>query len=468
MTDLTMTIDGAAVASERYFDVLNPATGNIVAAAPDCTTQQLDAAMDSSSRAFITWRADEDRRREALRQAAKAIAAAAAEIAPLLTAEQGKPLRDSTGEVLGTSAWFKYYANLELPREVIQDDDRVFAEVVRRPIGPVAAITPWNYPLLLDAWKIAPALRAGNTVVAKPSPYTPLTTLKLGEILREALPPGVLNVISGRDPLGAAMTAHRAPRKISFTGSVQSGRRVAAAAVDGFKRVTLELGGNDAAIVLADADVGAIASKLFWGAFTNNGQVCSAIKRLYVPEPMYDDVVDALAALATTVRVGNGLDDGVQLGPLNNRAQLDRVSELVDDAVNTGARVAAGGVRMDGDGYFYAPTIIADVADGTRLVDEEQFGPALPVISYRRVEEAVAHANASNFGLSGSVWSSDTERAGMVAAQLECGTAWVNTHIALAPHQPFGGVKWSGLGVENGPWGLYGFTELQVIHRAKA
>ena len=463
-----MTIDGRAVAGGAAFDVVNPATGDVVTGAPDCSPEQLDAAMDSAARAFATWRGDESARRLALKTAAGAIAGAVDDLAPLLTAEQGKPLKDARGEVLGTSAWFAYFADLDLPREVIQDDDRTFAEVIRRPLGPVAAITPWNYPLLLASWKIAPALRAGNTVVLKPSPYTPLTTLKLGEVLRGVLPPGVLNVVSGRDPLGAAMTAHHVPRKISFTGSVATGRRVAASAADSLKRVTLELGGNDAAIVLDDADPAKIAGRLFWGAFTNNGQVCSAIKRLYVPEALYDDVVDALAAQATKARVGNGADEGVQLGPLNNAAQLERVSELVDDALNTGARVAAGGRRIGERGYFYEPTIVADVANGTRLVDEEQFGPALPVISYRTEDEAISHANATNFGLSGSVWSSDPERASAVAERLDCGTAWVNTHIALAPHQPFGGLKWSGIGVENGPWGLYGFTELQVLHRSKS
>ena len=463
-----MTIDGAGVAGDAGFEVTNPATGSVVATAPDCSAAQLDSAMNAAARAFGRWRADEDTRRTALKDAAAAIAGAVDQLAPLLTAEQGKPLKDARLEVMGTSAWFAYFAQLELPREVIQDDERVHAEVVRRPLGPVAAITPWNYPLLLAAWKVAPALRAGNTVVAKPSPYTPLTTLQLGEVLRDSIPPGVLNVVSGRDPLGAAMTSHPVPRKISFTGSVSTGRKVAVAAAESLKRVTLELGGNDAAIVLDDADPAKIAGRLFWGAFTNNGQVCSAIKRLYVPESMYDDMLDALAAQATKVRVGNGADEGVQLGPLNNSAQLERVSELVDDALNTGGRVVVGGRRTGDRGFFYEPTIVADVANGTRIVDEEQFGPALPVVAYRTEDEAINHANATNFGLSGSVWSSDPDRASAVAEQLECGTAWVNTHIALAPHQPFGGVKWSGIGVENGPWGLYGFTELQVVHRAKS
>jgi acyl-CoA reductase-like NAD-dependent aldehyde dehydrogenase len=340
-------------------------------------------------------------------------------------------------------------------------------EVVRRPLGVVAAITPWNFPLVLAAWKIAPALLAGNTMVLKPSPFTPLSTLKMGEILASVLPPGVLNVVSGGDELGSWMTAHPVPRKISFTGSVSTGKRVAAAAAPDLKRVTLELGGNDPAILLDDVDPATVADSVFRQAFANNGQVCSAIKRVYVPEAIYDTVVEALAEKARAAKVGDGTLADTELGPINNKPQFERVSGLVADAIAGGARAAAGGKPMDGPGYFFQPTILADVTDGVRIVDEEQFGPALPVIAYRDIDDALARANATHFGLSGSVWGADPVRAGQVAEQLECGTAWVNTHLALAPHQPFGGAKWSGIGVENGPWGYYGFTELQVVHRAK-
>ncbi|MHB1913111.1 MAG: aldehyde dehydrogenase family protein, partial [Acidimicrobiales bacterium] len=396
-----------------------------------------------------------------------AMFAAAGELGPILMAEQGKPLNEAATEAFAAGIWFKYYADLELPRQVIQDDDAAFAEVMRRPLGVVAAITPWNFPLVLASWKIAPALLAGNTMVLKPSPYTPLATLKMGEILAGILPPGVLNVVSGGDELGKWMTSHPVPRKISFTGSVATGKHVAAAAAPDLKRVTLELGGNDPAIVLDDVDPAAIADKLFWGAFQNNGQVCSAVKRVYVPERLYDDVVEALADRARRVKVGEGSTEGVQLGPINNKPQFDRVSELVADAIKGGAKAVTGGKAIEGNGYFFEPTILADVSDGTRIVDEEQFGPALPIISYRNLDDAVERANSTHFGLSGSVWSADPERGAEVAARLECGTAWVNSHLQLAPHQPFGGAKWSGIGVENGPWGFYAFTELQVIYRAK-
>ena len=463
-----MTIDGELVSTEGTFDVVNPATGAPETQAPDCTAQQLDAAMESAAKAYRGWRADEAARRDALRKAADVLMASANDIAPILTQEQGKPLGEATFEVYGAAMWLQYYAGLELPRQVLQDDESAFVEVIHRPLGVVAAITPWNFPLVLASWKIAPALVAGNTMVLKPSPFTPRSTLKLGEILRGVLPPGVLNVVSGQDPLGATMTGHPVPRKISFTGSVATGKKVAAAAAPDLKRVTLELGGNDPAIVLDDVDVDAMVDKLFWGAFQNNGQVCSAIKRVYVPESLHDRIVDGLAERARSVKVGAGTEADVRLGPINNRPQFERVSELVSDALSGGAVAVAGGKPMDGDGFFFEPTILTNLTDGVRIVDEEQFGPALPVITYRDIDEVVERANSTHFGLSGSVWGTDAERASRVAARLECGTAWINTHLALSPQQPFGGAKWSGIGVENGTWGLLSFCEPQVIHNARA
>jgi acyl-CoA reductase-like NAD-dependent aldehyde dehydrogenase len=462
-----MTIGGEAVPTAATFDVVNPATGRALAAAPDCTEEQLDAAMESAAKAYRDWRSDEGVRRDALRTVADVLESSVDDLAPLLTAEQGKPLRDAKREVRGAALWCRYFAGLEVPREVIQDDERALVEVLRKPLGVVAAITPWNFPVTLASWKIAPALLAGNTMVLKPSPFTPLSSLRIGELLRGVLPPGVLNVVSGGDALGAWMTAHPVPRKISFTGSVATGKRVAAAAAPDLKRVTLELGGNDPAILLDDVDPEAVADRVFWAAFANNGQVCSAIKRVYVPEALYGPVVDALAERARAVRVGDGAEEGTELGPVNNRPQFERMAELVEEAVRGGARAVAGGSARPGDGYFFEPTILADVSDGTRIVDEEQFGPALPVIPYRDLDDALERANATHFGLSGSVWSGDPERGAEVAARLECGTAWANTHLVLQPHQPFGGAKWSGLGVENGPWGLLGFTEIQVLYQAR-
>ena len=414
-----MTIGGTPASTSATFGVINPANGEVFEQAPECTREQLDGAMEAAHKAYRDWRSDEAARRQALNAAADALFAAAGDIGPVLTAEQGKPLADANMEVFGAGIWFKYYADLELPKEVIQDDDNLFVEVVRKPLGVVAAITPWNFPLVLASWKIAPALLAGNTMVLKPSPYTPLATLKLGQLLSSVLPPGVLNVVSGGDDLGKWMTSHPLARKVSFTGSISAGKHVASSAAPDLKRVTLELGGNDAAILLDDVDPAAVAEKIFWGAFQNNGQVCSAIKRVYVPERLHDEIAEALAAKAKEVKVGEGTTDGVQLGPINNKPQYDRVSELVADAIAGGATAIAGGKPMDGPGYFFEPTILTGAIDGTRIVDEEQFGPALPLLSYRNIDDAIERANATNYGLSGSVWGTDTDRATEVATQLE-------------------------------------------------
>jgi acyl-CoA reductase-like NAD-dependent aldehyde dehydrogenase len=462
-----MTIDGKAVAGAGEFDVINPATGSAFARAPECSPEQLDAAMEAASRAFRAWSRDEARRRQALLDCASALQAGIGGLAPLLTREQGKPLGKANEELAGASFWFRYTAGLEIPVEVLQDDASARVEVRRRPFGVVGAITPWNFPVMLAVWKIAPALLAGNAIVLKPSPYTPLSTLRLGEILREAVPAGVLNVVSGGNELGARISSHPAVRKVSFTGSVATGKKVASAGAPDLKRMTLELGGNDPAIVLRDADPAKIAEKLFWGAFTNCGQVCSAVKRIYVHEDLYEELGRRLAEIAKGVRVGDGLDPASELGPLNNRMQFERVGELVEDARRQGARAIAGGAPVGGKGYFYQPTILTEISDGTRIVDEEQFGPAVPLVRYRDLEDAIERANATHFGLSGSVWGSDAGRAAEVAARLECGTSWVNTHLAIQPNAPFGGAKWSGIGVENGPWGLLGFTELQTLHVAK-
>ena len=467
MSDFVMSIGGDTVPAAESFGVVNPATGEVFAEAPECTRQQLDAAFDAASKAQRDWKLDESARRQTLLTMADVLMASAAELAPVLTSEQGKPLGDANIEVFAAAIWCQYFANLETPPQVIQDDAQARVEVVPRPIGVVAAITPWNFPLTLAFWKIAPALLAGNTMVLKPSPFTPLTTLKVGELLRDVLPAGVLNVVSGGDDLGAWMTGHPVPRKISFTGSIETGKLVAMSAAPDLKRVTLELGGNDPAIVLDDADPATVSKAIFSGAFNNNGQVCSAIKRVYVPESMYDEVVEGLAAEANAIKVGDGTDADSQLGPINNRPQFERVQELVGDALAHGAQAAAGGSVMDRPGYFFEPTILSGLSDGSRIVDEEQFGPALPVISYRDIDDVVERANATHFGLSGSVWGGDEDRAAAVAGRLECGTAWVNTHLALAPQQPFGGFKWSGVGVENGPWGLAEFTEVQVVYRSK-
>lgn len=466
MFDFGMTIDGKTVKAPGAFDVINPATGAAFAQAPDCSHEQLEEAMAAASAALPSWRSDAALRRQAMHAAADVMEKVATELGPVLTAEQGKPLANSVGEFALSAVWLRYYADLELEPVIAQDDTTGYAEIHRGALGVVGAITPWNFPIALAFWKIAPALRAGNTLVLKPSPYTPLSTLAFGEALQQVLPPGVLNVVSGRDPLGASISEHPTPRKISFTGSTATGKKVMAAAAADLKRVTLELGGNDPAVILDDVDPAATAESLFWRAFGNCGQVCVAVKRAYVHESIYSDVVDALAEIAKTVRVGVGTDEDVQLGPINNQPQFARVSNLVEQALAGGARAAAGGAPVDRDGYFYQPTILCEVPDEAAVVAEEQFGPALPVLPYRDIDDAIARANNSKYGLTASVWSADPERAAKVGLRIDGGQVAINSHASgLLPHLPFAGTKWSGIGVENGPWGLDEFTEMKVLHR---
>ncbi len=465
MQRFAMTIGGDAVTGGDHVDVIDPATEKPCGTAPRCTPRQLDEAMTAAAGAWRDWSRDGPALRESMRAAAKAVSAAAGRIGATVTAEMGKPLPLAIGEVYAAAASLRHLADADMPTELLRDDRRGYAEMVRRPLGVVAAIAPWNFPVAVAVAKIAPAIRAGNAVVVKPSPYTPLSTLQLGRVLSEALPPGVVNVVCGGDDVGAAMVSHPVPAHVTFTGSVPAGRRVAERAGADLKRYVLELGGNDAGIVLDDVDPDEVADRLFWDSFANNGQACVLIKRLYVPHRLYARLVDALADRARAARVGDPTVKGTQFGPLANRPQYDRIGALVRAARAAGARVVAGGAALDGPGYFYAPTVLTDVDDGDPVVDGEQFGPVLPVVPYRDEDDAVRRANATHFGLGGSVWSTDEDRAWAVAGRLECGTVWVNAHAQLGPDQPFAGMKCSGVGVENGPLGLAEFTALQVRRR---
>lgn len=449
------------------FAVVDPATGETFDEAPDQRPDELDAVVDRAHRAWHDWRADPAARTTALRGAADAVETAGDELARLLTREQGKPLTESYAEIARTAARLRYFADLAPRTRSITDGRPVHSEVRWRPLGPVAAIVPWNFPLQLAAAKFAPALAAGNTVVLKPSPFTPLATRLLGSVLATALPDDVLTVVTGREPLGARLASHPRIRHVTFTGSVPTGRAVARAAGASLARVTLELGGNDAAVLLDDIDVDRIADRLFWAAFRNCGQVCMAVKRVYAPARLHAEVVEALAQRAKSVAVGPGLDPDTRLGPVNNAPQLARVEQVTEQALADGARAAAGGQRLDGPGYFFAPTILTDVPPDSPVVTEEQFGPVLPVLPYRSLDEAIDAANGTGFGLGGSVWGTDLDRAEAVAERLECGTAWINHHAELSLAQPFAGIKNSGVGVAGGPWGLYGNLRPFVVHRPR-
>ncbi|MGJ4920258.1 aldehyde dehydrogenase family protein [Bradyrhizobium sp. HKCCYLRH2060] len=464
MSDYHLLIGGTLVPGAATMPVINPATEEVLAQCPRASETQLDQAVAAAKAAFPAWAATAmEERRRLIGKMADIIEANSGELARILTSEQGKPLTDASGEVLGMAAFFRYLATLELPMRVIESSGDRQVEAYRRPLGVVGAIIPWNYPLLILGFKLPPALLAGNTLVVKPAPTTPLSTLKFAELVKDVLPAGVLNVITDANDLGDRMTGHPDIRKISFTGSTATGQKVMASAAQTLKRITLELGGNDAGIVLDDVDPKTVAPGIFEGAFQNSGQVCLAIKRLYVHESVYDDICSELVAIAKNTVVDDGSKQGTKLGPLQNRMQYEKVKAFLDDAHNNG-KVIAGGAAMDRPGYFIEPTIVRDIKEGSKLVDEEQFGPVLPVIKYSDPSDVIRRANGTSYGLGASVWSSDPKRAHEIATQIEAGTVWINKHLDMAPHIPFGGAKQSGIGTEFAEEGLAEFTQLQIIN----
>ncbi len=466
MAEYSLLINGALVAGDATMDVINPATEEVLCAAPRASEAQLDQAVAAAKAAFPAWsKTPLDERKAVVNKIADAIEANAEGLARLLTQEQGKPIGDATAEVYGTAIFLRYFTSLDLPIKIIDDSEGRRVEAHRRPLGVVGAIVPWNFPMILMAFKLSPALVAGNTIVVKPAPTTPLTALKLGELICDLVPAGVVNFITDANDLGAPLTAHPDVRKVSFTGSTATGAKVMAGAAGLLKRITLELGGNDAGIVLGDVDPKETAPKLFQSAFQNSGQVCIAMKRLYVHESIYDEMCDELATIAKATVIGDGLEQGTQLGPLQNKMQFDKVREMIAEAGEDG-KIIAGGDVPDKPGYFIAPTIVRDVTDGARIVDEEQFGPVLPVIKFSDPLDAVARANASPYGLGGSIWSGDLDKAYALAEEMESGTIWINKHAELDPSIPFGGARQSGLGTELGQEGLEEFTQLKMINIA--
>lgn len=447
--------------------ISDPATGELIGHVGEGSVADLDTAIAAARTAQPAWAAlGHAERSAALMRAADAVDANADALAELLSREQGKPLNGPNArfEVGGCSAWLRATASFELEPEVLVDDESGHAELHYRPLGVIGAIGPWNWPMMISVWQIAPSLRMGNTIVLKPSEYTPLSVLALGLVLSEALPADVLHVVAGGRDVGAALTSHAGIDKLMFTGSTATGKAIIRSSADNVTRLTLELGGNDAGIVLPDADPKAIAEDLFWGAFINTGQTCAALKRLYVHEDIYDAVCTELTAVAAAMPMGNGLDEANVLGPLQNRAQYDIVAGLVDAAKASGARVLLGGDPVaDQPGFFYPTTLIADIDNDNPLVAEEQFGPALPIVKYSSVDEAVAMANGLDVGLGASVWSSSIPAALEVGARLEAGTVWINKHGAVDPRIPFGGAKSSGYGVEFGVAGLKALGQPQSV-----
>jgi acyl-CoA reductase-like NAD-dependent aldehyde dehydrogenase len=458
-----LLIKGQMVDGASTMGVVNPATEEVFATCPRADKNQLNQAVAAAKAAFPAWAAKSlDERKAVLNAIADVVEKNAQELGRLLTQEQGKPLGDAIGEAYGLAAFCRYFTSLDLPMKVLEKSDGRTVEMRRKPLGVIGAIIPWNFPLILLGLKLPAALLAGNTIVLKPAPTTPLSALRFGELVRDVIPAGVLNIITDQNDLGGELTKHPDVRKISFTGSTATGKKVMEGAAGTLKRITLELGGNDAGIVLDDVNPKAAAQKIFDGAFQNSGQVCIAMKRLYVHESIYDEMCDELALIANNTVMGDGLEQGTKIGPLQNKMQFDKVKEILADARKHGTVIAGGEVLEKG--YFIRPTIVRDIKEGSRLVDEEQFGPVLPVIKYSDPEDALARANASEYGLGGSVWSSNMDRAQAIAQRMDSGTVWINKHIDLAPHIPFGGAKQSGLGVEMAEEGLAEFTQLQVIN----
>lgn len=462
-----LLINGELIDSGATLDVINPATGAVFTRVPRATEKEAMAAVAAAKAAYPAWSAlPLQERRAKLVQLADAIKANAQELARSLTREQGKPLADAQNEVLYTEIFLRHFAKTEIPVEIAQDDAEMRIEIHRKALGVVVGITPWNFPLLITSNKLGPALLLGNTIVLKPAPTTPVTVLMLGALARDIFPKGVVNIIADSNNIGALLTGHPDVARISFTGSTGTGKKIMQNAASTLKRVTLELGGNDAAIVLDDVDVEKVAPKIFNSAFANCGQVCIALKRVYAHASIYDRLCDALARLAEQAVVGDGLQEGTQIGPIQNAMQFEKIKGFLNAAKADG-KVIAGGEVMDGPGYFVRPTIVRDIADDSVVVKEEQFGPILPVLKYDDIDDALQRANNTPYGLGGSVWSSDVARAYEIAKRIESGTAWINHHLHFGPHVPFGGAKESGIGVEFSEEGLLEFSQTAVISLAK-
>jgi acyl-CoA reductase-like NAD-dependent aldehyde dehydrogenase len=460
-----MTIGGKSVGGDTQIDAFNPATKEVIASFPDARREQLDEAVRSAREAFRDWSVTPlSERQRAVAAIGEVLTENAEELMALLTREQGKPRAGAEWEIFGSADWCAEVSKQSLPDELVEEtDDR---RVITRfsPLGVVGGITPWNFPILLAIWKIAPALVTGNCMVLKPSPFTPLTTLKLGELCQSVLPPGVLNVVSGGDDLGKWMTGHPGINKIAFTGHTETGKHVMRSAADNLKRLTLELGGNDPAIVLPDVEPEVVAPELFWGAFQNNAQFCNSIKRLYIHEDVYDAVRDALVEFAKGIRVGNGADEGTDIGPIQNLPQYEKVIDFFDDcAANEHTFALGGAVDRGAGGWFIPITLVDDPPENSRIVQEEPFGPILPLLKWSDEEDVIQRANDTRYGLGASVWGRDLEAVQRIGSRLDAGTVWLNEIHQYSPHQAFGGHKESGIGCENSLHGMMEYTNWHTI-----
>ena len=464
-TNYVMTINGEAVVTKNTQPVYNPATRAVFAEVPDASKELLDDTVRAARQALGPWRnTPVSQRQTAMEDFADLLEAHSEELMTLLTREQGKPRAGAEFEVLGSVAWIRAIATQSLPDELVEETDE--RRVITRftPVGVVGAIVPWNFPILLSIWKIAPALMAGCTLVLKPSPYTPLCDLKMVELAQQAFPPGVLSAVSGGDDLGRWITSHPGINKVAFTGSTETGRHVMRSAADTIKRVTLELGGNDPAIVLPDVDAKAIAPELFWAAFQNNAQFCNVSKRLYIHEDVYDEVRDALVEfIEANIKVGDGTLEDTDLGPIQNSMQYGKVKDYFADCHANGYKFALGGkIDEKAKGWFVPVSLVDNPPENSRIVQEEPFGPILPLLKWSDEDDVIARANDTIYGLGATVWGKDLNAVERIGSQLEAGTVWLNEVHQYSPFQAFGGHKQSGLGCENSLHGLMEYTNWQT------
>jgi acyl-CoA reductase-like NAD-dependent aldehyde dehydrogenase len=462
-----LLVAGRGVTSPDRMPVINPCNETVVTQVPVATVSELEQAIASAQAAMTAWSGNLELRQQTLSAIAKILLDNQQLLAEALSLETGLPLANTRDEVAMAAYFFKYRSRTATVIETLYDDDKQRVQVVRKPLGVVGAIIPWNAPLMIASEKMATAFAAGNTVVVKTSPKAPLALLMLGQMLAEEVPAGVLSILAGGDDIGKAMVADARIAMISFTGSTSAGKAIMASGGATLKRLSLELGGNDPAIVLPGNDPRKVASKIFWGAFYRCGQICAAIKRVYVHDSIYDDFVAAISVLAEKIEPVDAFVEGALIGPLSNRQQFEKVQSLVDRSLAAGGNLRAGGKHIDKKGYFFAPTIISDVDASNPLVREEQFGPVLPIIRYDDIDAAIAQANDTEYGLGASVWGEDLEQAEYIALQLQAGSSWVNRHGIVMPDIPFGGFKESGIGRANGAIGLDAYSELQTLSIAK-
>ncbi|OCK81832.1 aldehyde dehydrogenase [Lepidopterella palustris CBS 459.81] len=434
---------------------INPSTGEPLYEVPVSTKSDVDAAVKHARAAFKSWSTTSfSERSKLLIVYASAIEANREELEKLLVLEQGKPLTLAKSELDMTLTWLRAFATMEVKDEVLDSNSERTVLQTFPPIGVCCGIVPWNWPVLLNVGKVGPALITGNTIIIKPSPFTPYCDLKLGEIGMSVFPPGVFQVVSGGDDLGPMLTEHPGIDKVSFTGSIATGKKVMESCARTLKRVTLELGGNDPAIICEDVEIDKIVPKLATLAFLNSGQICMLVKRFYIHEKIYDRFRDAMVEFTKTIKTGDGFEPDVLVGPIQNSMQFEKVKDMYAEIDKCSWTTAfSGGVREASKGYFITPAIIDNPPEDSRIVTEEPFGPIVPLLKWSDENDAIERANSGETGLGASVWTKDLARGEKIARQLSAGSVWVNSHFDVAPNVPFGGHKWSGIGTE---WGIAG------------